>query len=341
MNIRFPAEWEPQDGILLPWPHPATDWADILDLAEPVFIEIARQASRFEKVIIIAPETAALPEKLAGAGVRLENIQLVDVNTNDTWARDYGPITVIVNKQPTILDFTFNGWGNKFAAEFDNKVTSILAKRGLFTENLSHQFDMVLEGGSLESDGKGNLLTTCRCLLNPNRNPQMSQETITQTLKNELGVKNILWLDSGMLQGDDTDSHIDILARFAPDNTILYVECRDDQDPHFIELAVMRKELETFRNEENQPFQLVPLPMPSAIFDDDGNRLAATYANFLVINGAVLVPTYGVPEDQVACDIIAAAFSGREIISINCLPLIYQGGSLHCSTMQLPQGALA
>jgi agmatine deiminase len=341
MNIRFPAEWEPQDGILLPWPHPATDWVDILDRAELVFIEIARQISRFEKVIIIAPETAALPEKLAASGVRLENIRLIDVNTNDTWARDYGPITVIANKQPTILDFTFNGWGNKFAAELDNKTTSVLAKKGLFAENLSPPLNMVLEGGSLESDGKGNLLTTSRCLLNPNRNPQMSQEEICQTLNNELGVKNILWLNSGMLQGDDTDSHIDILARFAPNNTILFVECSNDQDPHFNELKAMHKELESFRDQSNQSFRLVPLPMPAPCFDDDGNRLAATYANFLVINGAVLVPTYDVPEDQVACDIIATAFPDREIIAINCLPLIYQGGSLHCSTMQLPQGALA
>jgi len=339
MNIRLPAEWEPQDGIILPWPHPATDWNESLHQAEPVFLEIACKASLFERVIVISPDATGLPGKLADAGTRMDNIVLIEIDTNDTWARDFGPITVYKSGTPCPLNFRFNGWGGKFDSSLDNQVTNELDKKRLFSQSVL-TVDMVLEGGSIDSDGRGNLLTTMRCLLNRNRNPEMSQEDIEQALKRELGAENILWLNSGALQGDDTDSHIDILARFAPDDTILYVRCDDESDPHHDDLTRMHTELAQFRTGDSKPFNLKPLPMPTAKHDNAGNRLAATYANFLVINDAVLVPTYNDPQDDKACQQISAAFPEREIIGIDCTHLIRQGGSLHCLTMQLPEGVL-
>jgi len=340
MHIKLPAEWEQQDGVLLSWPHPATDWAESLEQAEPVFVAIARNISRFERVVIVSPEPESVQSTLAEAGVDTGNITFLRVATNDTWTRDFGPITVLIDGRPRSLDFTFNGWGNKFAAELDNRVNGVLSDSGILAAP-ARAIAMVLEGGSIESDGNGTLLTTSRCLLNPNRNPGLTKNGITEAIATELGIDHILWLEAGELAGDDTDSHVDILARFAPDDTILYVACEDRDDVHFQELSAMRGELATFRTRDGRSYRLAPLPMPAAIYNDDGQRLAATYANFLVINGAVLVPVYDDPMDAVACQVIAAAFPGREIISINCLPLIYQGGSLHCSTMQFPKGALA
>jgi len=340
MHIKLPAEWEQQDGVLLSWPHPATDWAESLAQAEPVFVAIARNISRFERVVIVTPEPETVQSTLAEAGVDTGNITFLCVATNDTWTRDFGPITVLADGRPRPLDFTFNGWGNKFAAELDNRVNSALSDRSILTTP-ARTIPMVLEGGSIESDGQGTLLTTSRCLLNPNRNPGLTKDGIAEAITKELGIDRILWLDAGELEGDDTDSHVDILARFAPDDTILYVACEDCDDVHFQELSAMRSELAAFRTRAGLPYRLTPLPMPKAIYGDEGQRLAATYANFLVINDAVLVPVYDDPMDSVACQVIAAAFPGREIIAINCLPLIHQGGSLHCSTMQFPEGALA
>lgn len=341
MKTRLPAEWERQDGIILPWPHPGTDWADMLTKVEPVFLEMARAISRFEPVLIIAPDTAGLADKLAAAGVVMEHVRLYDIETDDTWARDFGPVTVYRNGQALPLDFRFNGWGNKFSSELDNMVTRRLGELGLFAARKPRVVAMVLEGGSIDSDGNGSLLTTSRCLLNDNRNPGMNLGDITATLCDSLGIDRILWLESGVLMGDDTDSHVDILARFAPGNTILHVSCNDRTDPHYPELEAMQRELATFRTKDGLPYRLLPLPLPNAKYDRHGNRLAATYANFLVINSAVLVPAYNDPNDRQACDTIAKAFPGREIVAIDATPLIFQGGSLHCSTMHLPEGALA
>ena len=341
MSARLPAEWEDQDGILLPWPHPDSDWSTMLDQVEPVFLEIAQTASRYEQVLIVAPDTSDLPYKLASVGAHMENIRLLDIPTNDTWARDFGPITVYRDGQATPVDFQFTGWGNKFAADRDNQVTKELGKRNIFAAGMPTNNNLVLEGGSIESDGNGTLLTTSRCLLHPNRNPALGKDEIEKILIKEFGLQQILWLNSGFLLGDDTDAHIDILARFAPQNTILYITCDDRQDPHHEELAAMQSELEGLRTVTGNPFRLLKLPMPAPRFDEEGNRLAATYANFLVINNAVLVPVYEDKNDEAACGIIVSAFPGREIVPINCLPLINQGGSLHCTTMQLPKGVLA
>lgn len=340
MTRRLPAEWEAQDGVLLAWPHAESDWRDILPLVEPVFAAIAAAISKHERLLVVAPDPAAIPAQIAAAGGRLEQVTLCPLPTNDTWSRDFGPMTVLDNGQPLLLDFGFNGWGLKFAACHDNQVTRHLWEAGLFGQVAREAIGLILEGGSIESDGCGTLLTTRECLLNPNRNPHLTQADIEHELHRLFGSNHCLWLEHGYLAGDDTDSHIDTLARLCPEDTILHVRCDDVQDEHYGALVAMEEELKHARTRSGRPFRLLPLPWPQACFDDDGQRLPATYANFLIINGAVLVPTYHDPADAQALAVIGEAFPGREIIGINCRPLILQHGSLHCVTMQLPQGVL-
>ncbi|MBT0653543.1 agmatine deiminase family protein [Geomobilimonas luticola] len=339
MTRRFPAEWEEQDGVLLAWPHESTDWRLHLDLVEPVFTEIVRSISRFESVLLVTPDEVETERLLADAGVEMANVRLFPVETNDTWARDFGPVTVEENGQPLLLDFGFNGWGLKFPADLDNLITGRLCKLGAFRAERQIA-GLIMEGGSLESDGSGTILTTAECLLSPNRNPHLSRQEIEAALKQELGAERVLWLENGYLAGDDTDSHVDTLARLCPDETIVYQSCDDPADEHYGALGTMAEELKTFRTRDGSPYRLLPLPWPEARFDDDGQRLPATYANYLVINRAVLVPTYRDKNDGAALAVVRSAFPDREVIGIDCSPLILQHGSLHCVTMQLPKGVL-
>jgi agmatine deiminase len=340
MTIRLPAEWEEQDGVLLAWPHWESDWQSDLDLVEPVFTEIARQISRFETVLITAPDPEPVRLKLASAGASMDRVRLFTMESNDTWARDFGPISVLENDRPLLLDFVFNGWGLKFAADRDNLINRRLSNAGAFSAPLRSE-GLVLEGGSIESDGAGTILTTAQCLLSPNRNPHLSRQQIEAGLGSRLGAERFLWLENGYLAGDDTDSHVDTLARLCPGETIIHVACSDPSDEHFPAISSMVAELGVFRTREGRPYRLIPLPWPKARFDKDGLRLPATYANFLVINGAVLVPVYGEENDTVALRAIGEAFPKREIIGVDCRPLILQHGSLHCVTMQLPKGTLS
>lgn len=338
---RLPAEWEDQDGVMLAWPHAETDWGPHLGEVEPVFVEIAKTISLFERCLIVAScDEHRLSNLLARAGAVMERIQFHPAPIDDTWARDFGPVTVENGGRLLLLDFVFDGWGGKFAAQRDNAITRGLWERGVFGKTPIESVDFILEGGSIESDGRGTLLTTAHCLLNPNRNGARSREEIEDVLAPLLGCDRFLWLMNGQLEGDDTDAHVDTLARFAPDDTIIYAACRDARDSHFADLQAMATELEAFRTPDGRPYRLLPLPWPMPRFDETGARLPATYANLLVINGAVLVPTYDDPGDAAALDIIGQAFPGRRIIGIPCLPLIRQHGSLHCVTMQLPKGVL-
>ncbi len=339
MTVKLPAEWEPQDGVLLAWPHEKTDWACVLPEVEPVFLQLAATISRYEQVLIATADTAGLAVKLETYGATMSAITLVQIPFDDTWCRDFGPITILEDGFPRLQDFLFNGWGDKFPAEQDNAVTGHLLQQNLFSAPVDEQ-TLVLEGGSIESDGRGTLLTTSQCLLNPNRNPELAKEQIEEKLRETLGCRRVLWLNHGHLLGDDTDAHIDTLARFAPNDTILYVACDTPEDEHYPALSRMAEELATFRTEAGQPYRLLPLPWPAACFDEDGQRLPATYANFLIINGAVLVPTYGVPQDEKALATVRTAFPERDIVGIDCSAVILQHGSLHCLTMQLPQGVL-
>ena len=337
---RLPAEWEDQDAVLLAWPHEQTDWAEQLEETQQTFAEIIRAISRFQRVLLIVPDKAKACSRLEAAAIDLNRVRLYELPCNDTWARDFGPLTVQTEQGPLLLDFVFNGWGNKFSADLDNQLTRCLTAAGAFGETLLSSSELVLEGGSLESDGAGTLLTTSDCLLEKNRNPLLTRLQIEKELTQHFGAKQILWLEHGALQGDDTDSHIDTLARFAPDNTLVFQGCNDPAEEHYQELKAMQKQLAGFSNLNGESYRLLELPWPQACYDCEGHRLPATYANFLIINGAVLVPTYKDPTDQVALEVIAQAFPHREIIPVDCRVLIEQHGSLHCVTMQLPKGVL-
>lgn len=341
MTRVLPAEWAPQRGIQLTWPHDETDWADLLDLVEPVYDAIAREVAAREALLAVARDeahAAHIRERLLGAGCRMERIGIAIAPSNDTWARDHGPITVLEDGLPKLLDFRFNGWGGKHAHDLDDAITTHLHVQGAFGDTALERIDLVLEGGSIESDGRGTILTTRQCLLTPTRNPQLDERGVENALRKTLGASRVLWLSHGHLEGDDTDSHIDTLARFCPDDTIAHVVCDDRNDPHHAPLAAMTAELEALRTADGRPYRLVPLPIPAPIRDEDGKRLGATHANFLIINGAVLVPTYDDPTDAIALERLAGCFPGRKIIGIDCRTLIRQNGSLHCITMQIPEG---
>ena len=317
---RMPAEWEPQSAVQLTWPHEQTDWAPILPDITAVYEEMTREIRLREPLIVVD-----------------------DIPHNDTWARDHGFITVVEERgedkeergerreeRILLLDFQFNGWGEKFAADLDNQINRRLYERGLVQGRYEAHLDFVLEGGSIESDGRGTIFTTRCCLMAPHRNQPLTQQEIEQRLKLWLGAERIVWLEHGSLIGDDTDGHIDTLVRICPDDTLLYT----GGDADHPDLALMEQELHTLRTLDGRPYRLLRLPLPRPIYDA-GERLPATYANYLVINGAVLVPTYAQPDlDQEACRIIHQAYPDRTIVPIDCRPVIRQHGSLHCCTMQ-------
>ncbi len=312
------------------FPHEGTDWADDLKRALSPFVRIASTIAYAQPLILVCDDIKKTEELFCDT----RNITFVQIPTNDTWARDFGPITICRNGKRKFLDFTFNGWGKKFAADLDDAVTSRLIETGILSGEYE-KVDFVLEGGSIESDGRGTLLTTSKCLLNPNRNPQMKKEDIENFLKQKLCADRILWLDHGELEGDDTDAHIDTLARFVDEKSIAYVSCDDESDSHYIQLKKMEEQLKSFRTADGEPYRLVPLPMPSPKFKD-GRRLPATYANFLITNRSVLLPVYKDEKDEEAKAIFRSLFPDREIVPVDCLKLIEQGGSLHCVTMQIP-----
>ena len=335
LNIVLPAEWDTQSGVLLTWPHQDTDWAPYLDEVVSCFVSIAKEVLKREKLIIVCPVAEEVKKVLGD--VDYSTIIFREIYSNDSWARDHGPISVLVDQIPYILDFTFNGWGMKFPANYDNQINKQLFSSDTFASGVGYQnmMHMVLEGGSIESDGKGTLLTTSECLLSPNRNEYRSKDEIEDYLKLIFGVERVLWLTRGYLAGDDTDSHIDTLARFCSEDTIAYVKCEDESDEHFGKLQEMEAELKKFRTADGKPYNLIPLPMAEAVYFEE-ERLPATYANFLIVNGAVLVPEYGSYKDKEAKVQLQKVFPDREIVGINCLPLIKQHGSLHCVTMQIP-----
>jgi len=335
----LPPEWAPQEAVLLTWPHPESDWLPILDKVEPVFVAIGRAVTQHETLIVscLNDEHCEHVEKLlSDGGADMAKIHFYPVPSNDSWVRDHGPITVLRDGIQVLLDYQFNGWGNKYESGLDNRVSIRLHEMGAFDGLAMETIDLVLEGGSIEVDSRGTLLTTAECLLSPERNPHYKQKELEALLQQQLGVERVLWLEHGQLEGDDTDGHIDTLARFCDDHTIAYVSCDDETDSHYESLKAMEEELKRFTDTGGKPYKLVPLPLPAAQYDDEGQRLPATYANFLIINGAVLLPTYNDPLDAIAMERMTACFPQRAIIPIDARPLIHQYGSIHCVTMQLP-----
>jgi agmatine/peptidylarginine deiminase len=330
---------------MLTWPHEDTDWVDQLDRVERLYADLAALIGRYEPVLNVcrdAEHAAAVRARLAAAGADPDSQRFGIAPSNDTWARDHGPIGVRAETgEPLLLDFRFNGWGGKFTADRDDRITGALSQGGLFGETPLEPIDLVLEGGAIESDGRGTLLAVTRTLVDPRRNRGLTRDAIERILAERLGARRFLWLEHGAISGDDTDGHIDTLVRFCAPDTLCYARCTDANDADFAELHAMELELRSFRDPQGNPYRLVPLPTPEPVLDREGERLPAGYANFLLINGAVLVPTYDNRADAEALETLGRLFPDRAVLPIDCRPLIRQGGSLHCISMQLMEGVLA
>lgn len=338
--FRLPAEWEPQSAILIAWPHADTDWAERLGEVEETYVALVAAITRFQTAVVcVADDDLQIyaEARLRSARILMDRVRFVTAEYDDTWLRDSGPITLSGGDRFKLLDFRFTGWGGKFEASRDDRLVGELSGLQVFRNYFVQSIDFALEGGAIDTDGNGTLLTTWQCL--HERHPEASREALDAQLSDWLKQDRVLWLDHGYLEGDDTDAHIDTLARFAPGNAIVFQACDDPTDSHYNELQAMASEIANLRTRDGQPYRLFPLPWAKPVIDD-GRRLAASYANFLIINGAVLMPSYGDEADQPAAAVLAEAFPGREIIPVPCRSLIWQNGSLHCITMQLPEGLL-
>lgn len=335
-DIRMLAEWESQAGVLLTLPASHTDWDYILPEAIDQYQRLVKALTDHGMhVLLICRERVEAERILSECKQNL--ITYIEAEYNDTWIRDYGPISVVRGERCRALDFGFNGWGLKFASDKDNLMNlSLKDKHVILPDVYRNERDFILEGGSIETDGSGTILTTSRCLCSPNRNGGKSKTELNEILSNRLGADHILWLDYGALDGDDTDSHIDTLARLAPQDTIIFTGCRDFDDSHFEELLRMRAQLTLFRTPEGEPYNLIELPLPSPVLDADGSRLPATYANYLVTDKVLFMPTYAQPaNDMLAAQMLKIAFPHHEIVGVDCRTLLRQHGSLHCATMQV------
>ncbi|MCE2943652.1 MAG: agmatine/peptidylarginine deiminase [Lysobacteraceae bacterium] len=346
MSLRFPAEWEPQDAVLIAWPHAGTDWAERLAEVETTYVALGVAVMRFQRLVIVVADAALeihARALLADGGADLTRVRFVHAAYDDTWLRDSGPVTLIDAALRDgagfrLLDFRFTGWGGKYGAAQDDALIAQLVAAGLFKDAKHQRIDFALEGGGIETDGDGTLLTTWHCL--HERHPGLTRQEISWQLENALQQQRVLWLDHGALEGDDTDAHIDTLARFAARDSITFQDCDDPADSHYAGLKAMGAELAALRTTDNKPYRLYPLPWARPIIDE-GRRLAASYANFLIVNGAVLMPAYGDKMDAAAAVMLGNAFPNHAIVPVPCRPLIWQNGSLHCITMQLPAGLLA
>lgn len=338
--MRLPAEWEPQGFVQLTWPHCDTEWYDLPHVLD-CYVQVAQAISRYEPLLIVCRDKAECLADMANRQyIPGNNVRLVECPLNDTWARDHGAISIVGNHgEKHILDFVFNGWGLKFGSDLDNQITRIIYTKGVWAPDVKY-VDMrpfVLEGGSIDTDGCGTLMATSECLLSLNRNEYLSQKEIEERLSQAFGLKRILWLDHGGIAGDDTDSHVDILARFCSPDTIAYTCCDNPDDENYAPLQAMEEQLRSFRTLAGKPYRLVPLPLPEPLYLED-YRLPASYANFLIVNGAVLMPGAGSALDKVAADQLRSAFPGRKVEVIDCRALLSGHGGLHCITMNYPAG---
>ncbi|MBS4313192.1 agmatine deiminase family protein [Campylobacter vulpis] len=315
--IKSIAEWSEQEYLLLALPHKNTDWKPYLDEIIEAYKEFVKVASVYEKLLLIAPnDEDFIPFK------EFSNVEFFKCETNDTWIRDFGAIDVLENGRLKALDFTFNAWGGKFQSALDNALN-----HKLFNEKFQTRLekcDFILEGGSIDFNGAGVMLTSSYCLLNTNRNQNLSKEEIEKKLKHYFGLTKIIWLENGLIKGDDTDRHIDTLARFIDENTIAYCTCEDENDEHYAPLKAMEEEL------KKTNYHLIPLPIPKPLFYE-GRRLGATYANFVFVNNALIVPFYKDENDEVVQKRLQTHLKNREVIGVDARVFLRQNGSLHCS----------
>lgn len=341
-DIRFIPEWEPIEWVLLALPNKDTDWDYILPEATEQYRSLVKAITdEGIKVLLLCDDVDQARETMKDCTQEL--IRYILTEYNDTWTRDYGMISVVRGERLRALDFGFNGWGLKFAADKDNLVNLRLNEKSLIPSLVyRNERDFVLEGGSVESDGNGTVMTTSRCLQSPNRNGGKTKAELNRELLDRLGAEHVLWLDHGALEGDDTDSHIDTLARLAPEDTIVFTGTKNFDDPQFESLLAMRAQLTLFRTAEGNPYNLVELPLPDPVIDpEDGKRLPATYANYLVANDVIFMPTYAQPDkDELAIRSIRIAYPSHKVVGVDCRTLLRQHGSLHCATMQIPAGII-
>ncbi|WP_374089174.1 agmatine deiminase family protein [Methylomicrobium lacus] len=334
--IRFPAEWEPQSAVLIAWPHETGDFIH-LEEVETSYHFIAETISQYEKLFIVCRDQEH-ESRIRGLIESNDNIVFIHAKVNDIWVRDTVFLTVEEDGKPLLLNLRFNGWGEKYPHDDDNALNQKLLASPAFEGVRSLDIDFILEGGSVESDGRDTIMTTRQCLLNPNRNKELSKHEIARQLGLSFGAARVFWIDQPNLPGDDTDAHIDTLARFCSFDTIAYTASDDETNPQYDSLKNMENQLQALRTRGNKPYRLVPLPLPKALFDEDGRQLPANYSNFLIINQAVMVPVYDDPMDAVALERLAGCFPEHKIIPTPCRPLVHQYGSLHCMTMQFPAG---
>jgi agmatine deiminase len=337
LGFRLPAEWETQAAVWLSWPHKAATWPGNFRPIPAVFARLAAEISLRQLVRINAPpelEAKARP-LLLKAGADMARVEFYPHPTDDAWCRDHGPIFVRNRRtgEVAVTAWDYNAWGGKYPPyDNDRRIPGRIA-RALGLRSFDNA--MVLEGGSIETDGEGQLLTTESCLLNPNRNPGLSRPEIEQALATQFGVEAIFWLGGGIV-GDDTDGHVDDLTRFFPKNGILTMVERDQKDPNHAPLQENLDRLRSFRNQEGKKFRLVEIALPKAV-RRGAARLPASYANYLVINGAVLMPSFRQPaRDAAAAEALAACFPGRDVVPIDCWDLVGGLGAIHCVTQQQP-----
>lgn len=337
--MRIPAEWEPQGFVQLTWPHADTDWYDLPHVLD-CYVQVARSIVKYEPLLVVCRDREeCLADMTARGFTPGPSVRLVECPLNDTWARDHGGISVLEGSRKLVLDFVFNGWGLKFGSDLDNQITRRIYGAGAFAPDvaLCDMRPFVLEGGSIDTDGCGTLMATSECLLSVNRNEYLTREQIEARLCEAFGLRRVLWLEHGGIVGDDTDSHVDILARFCSPDTIAYTSCEDSSDANYESLKAMEAQLRSFRTLDGKPYNLIPLPLPPAMYLDD-YRLPASYANFLIVNGAVLLPGAGAPLDAVAAAQLRRAFPDRQVEIIDCRALLSGHGGLHCITMNYPKG---
>lgn len=339
--MRLPAEWEPQGLVQLTWPHEDSLWYELPKVLD-CYVQIASTIVRYEPLLIVCRDIEECKADFAARSVSIKGwpLRWAVAPLNDTWARDHGAISVYGdNGEKCIRDFVFNGWGLKFAANLDNQITQTIYKAGAFSADVRYldSRPYVLEGGSIDTDGEGTLMATSECLLSLNRNEHLSRPEIEAELSAFFGLKRILWLEHGGIAGDDTDSHVDILARFCSPDTIAYTACNNPADENYAPLKAMEAQLRQFRTLDGKPYRLIPLPLPEPLYLD-GYRLPGSYANFLIINGAVLMPGAGSSLDEVAASQLQQAFPERQVHIIDCRALLSGHGGLHCITMNYPLG---
>lgn len=341
-NYRLPAEFEPQEAVWLSWPSNKESCPKTYLKLQDKFGEIAANMTRYQRVRINAPENMHMGIRLSIADNEgaLNMVDLYNHPTNDVWCRDHGPIFIKNDEtgQVAITDWKFDGWGGKFDASVDNTIPERAAEVLKMDRYVS---DMVLEGGAIETNGKGLLFTTEAVLLNPNRNggKARKKEEVEKELKAMLGVTDIVWFKKG-IEGDDTDGHIDDLVRFVREDAVICMVESKETDPNYKALKQIREQLDDVRTADGSKLEIIEIEMPNAIEAKDWrlSRLPASYANFLIVNNAVFVPIFGQKKkDALAEDKIAECFPGREIISVTCKDLVMEGGALHCIAMHQPK----